>query len=416
MFGKKLADTKVAFSALLKVLAAEDVLAIHSFSNKGIEQAWGPSPATSEALISANTFVSNLKTIGGTNLLDAYMDGINRAATMQTAKSNGYVPIVVIMTDGQGSSSRAKVVQAVAARNSDANVKIFALAFGRGADFPLLLGIALQNGGVAVPIYEGFGDAAEQMEDFIEGEIGKVLLTDISVSLEGADVTSQTQTRFPLLADGSEIAVRAKVPLQGLLPTSTLKAVTSARAYSDSGGSAWPNSTWITELDLGNVGTSAMLPKGDCNRAFAHAKIGEMMQYVAATVSLGDILSDISDQFLSSREPDKSTTDLVKAEALQLALEAGLVWPGLTAMIAVHSEGCNIDKTTEVCPASNTGDATTPDTGDATTPESESLSEDRASQMASFSGTTVSKADGTARTPLYCLTMWALAVTHLLLG
>eukprot|EP00929_Paragymnodinium_shiwhaense_P122112 TRINITY_DN9468_c0_g1_i1.p1 TRINITY_DN9468_c0_g1~~TRINITY_DN9468_c0_g1_i1.p1 ORF type:complete len:690 (+),score=155.74 TRINITY_DN9468_c0_g1_i1:117-2186(+) len=364
MGGPKLADTKVAFRSLLEMLTDEDALAIQTFSDKGTEAAFGPKISSKANLLEAARFVENLDTIGSTNLNDAYLDGISRAKEMQDLRGPGYVPIVVVMSDGQASAGvtgRVEIMQNVRRKNSDIKAKIYSLAFGRGADFPLLMGIALQNGGVAKMIYEGYGDAALQMQDFIEGEMSSVLLADIAVLFEGPAVETETKTKFPVLAGGSELSVRARVKTDRRLRNLgvvTFKAKTSGSAYS-SGATA--SKTWTAELDLGASATPS-LPRGDCTKSFAHAKIAELLSLKEAASALGDALAAEAATMLSGAQTSRRLSEAsipvrASAEAERLALEAQLVWPGLTAMIALQGPGCSAksDNTTDTCPAEGDG-------------------------------------------------------------
>ena len=43
MAGQKLEDAKVAFAALMALFREEDTVAVHAFSNAGVESNWGPS-------------------------------------------------------------------------------------------------------------------------------------------------------------------------------------------------------------------------------------------------------------------------------------------------------------------------------------------------------------------------------------
>mmetsp|Transcript_30061 Transcript_30061/g.55210 ORF Transcript_30061/g.55210 Transcript_30061/m.55210 type:complete len:677 (-) Transcript_30061:45-2075(-) len=361
MSGQKLEDTKVAFGALLDMMTVEDAVTIQTFSNKGVEAAFGPKLATASNLLDAAAWVQALVTIGGTNLNDAYLDGLTRVQEMQELRGPGYVPIIVVMSDGQASSgvtNREEIAGNVAAKNRNIRAKIYSLAFGAGADFQLLMGIALQNGGVAKMIYEGYGDSAKQMQDFIEGELGSVLLSDISVLFQGRQVQQQTKTKFPILAGGSEVAVRARIPLADRrlrsLSASTLRAVTSASAYSD-GATAQKSWTALLDLSATNV---PWLPRGDCTKAFAHGKISELLNLRSAASALGNALWAEAETMLagatnaSRRLSGKSIEDQAKDEALRLAIEAQLVWPGLTAMIAVQGSGCS-NATAETCAAEN---------------------------------------------------------------
>lgn len=330
MDGRKLADAKAAFNAMIESLSGDDYFTVHSFSDDGIEGSWGPQLASAQAKDSATEFVSLLQTIGSTNLHDAYIQGIERA--LSTLEEGEYVSILMILTDGQattGIQSSVDISRNVKSRNEGGRVKIFALAFGEGADLPLLLGISIQNGGLAVPIYEGYGDAVSQMEDFYNGEIGSVLLSDVNVELSSdSGFEAETQTSFPVLAAGSEIAVR------GLLSESSESSQTSLRATT-TGLSASGQNTWDSELELvqGDSGYDR-----ECYQSFAHAKITEMWQYHDAAMSLGSELEGYitfskTQKASNLRQNNLNLVERIEAESLSLALESGLVWPGLTAMV-----------------------------------------------------------------------------------
>jgi len=324
MSGQKLADAKAAFNAMIETLTDIDYFSIQSFSDRGVEVDWGPQLATAQAKESASEFVSYLQTIGGTNLHDAYIYGINQA--LSTLEGESYLPILMILTDGQattGITSSVEISRNVKALNEGEKVKIFALAFGQGADLPLLLGISIQNGGLAVPIYEGYGDAVSQMQDFYNGELGTVLLSDVNILLSSdAGFESETQTSFPVLAAGAEIAVR------GLLSSSE-DSQSILRATTTAISAVGPNS-WNTEVVLVPGGS---VFSRECYQSFMHAKITELWNYHDAALSLGSELEDYIDFSRTQRQSNVDLVQRVEAEALSLALDAGLVWPGLTAMV-----------------------------------------------------------------------------------
>jgi len=268
-------------------------------------------------------------------------------------------------------------------------VKIFALAFGRGADLPLLTGIAIENGGIAVQIYEGFGDADTQMENFMEEELGRVLLSDIVVDFEGTEVDAMTTNGFPLLTDGSEISVRAQLNetqrrrLTSISGSSFFKATTRATTplelTTSAGSTTSLDKHWVAELDLTSP---PQLFGAECRLGFAHAKITEIMRFQVAASKLGSSLEQEAAKYLTAfkgQSPTPSPSDapldlaaMALDEARSRALEAGLVWPGLTAMITVDSGSCTSATSAEVC-GSGSGSGSVDDqelSGDAMTASS----------------------------------------------
>mmetsp|Transcript_9497 Transcript_9497/g.20162 ORF Transcript_9497/g.20162 Transcript_9497/m.20162 type:complete len:697 (+) Transcript_9497:80-2170(+) len=348
MSGQKLADAKAAFEGIIQTLEDDDYFTVHTFSSEGTEKSWGPSKATSFAKSDASAFVKELDAEGGTNLNDAFLDAIGRAKTIQAMAEEGdyqLVPIIMMLSDGQateGVTNRVDIARAVRESNDDVNAKIFGLAFGSGADLPLLLGIAIQNQGRAIPIYEGYGDSAEQMEDFYSAELRRVLLHDLTFNIASdVSVDSQTQTSFPVFADGSEVFVRAKPKSEEFFQGS-LQIV--ANAISSSGPQEWIYETSIDDTDHPLV---MPFKNRECVQSFAHSKIVELLNFREAYASLGDELNEYAG-LISGGDVDTAAavgraSDLasdIKAYAIDLALDAGLVWPGLTAMVTIENDAC----------------------------------------------------------------------------
>jgi len=221
--------------------------------------------------------------------------------------------------------------------NSDFRAKIFALAFGFDADMPLLLGIAIQNGGKAVLIYEGYGDSDVQMESFYKTELNNLLLQDLTINIASdVPIQSKTQTSFPVFADGNEISVRARPTSEDYF-AGTIQVV--ANAISGNGPREW-----IYEADI--VDSLSPLPYNrECIQSFAHTKIKEVIDFKEASAALGSELTSYADLIfggdvdaVAGRASDLE--DDAKQYALDLVLEAGLIWPGLTAMVSVENEQC----------------------------------------------------------------------------
>eukprot|EP00521_Asterionellopsis_glacialis_P010862 CAMPEP_0195303350 /NCGR_PEP_ID=MMETSP0707-20130614/32605_1 /TAXON_ID=33640 /ORGANISM="Asterionellopsis glacialis, Strain CCMP134" /LENGTH=618 /DNA_ID=CAMNT_0040366859 /DNA_START=531 /DNA_END=2384 /DNA_ORIENTATION=- len=337
MTGQKLHDAKNAFSSVINTLTSNDVFAIHTFSDSGTEDSWGPAQATQDNKAKAtNNFVVKLQTIGSTNLHGAYINGIDRVKNMQDGHGANSVPIVIILTDGQASSGivdSREIAAAVRDRNSAVNAKIYALAFGIGADLSLLTAISLQNEGKAIPIIEGYGDSAEQIENFYQNELETIALSNIGIEFEGTDIEEQTRSFFSLLPAGTELVTRSMTKVSNPLQEPNLRIITSAT-------SAKGKKIWTLE-----PGGLEEYSHGECGKSFAHKKITEVLEIREAARSLGDAflegLSDSSQVFFkSSNDSGMSLFDKSEAEALRLALHAGLVWPGLTALVTVEGPLC----------------------------------------------------------------------------
>jgi hypothetical protein len=75
---------------------------------------------------------------------------------------------------------------------------------------------------------EGYGDAVTQMEMFYRSEPGAILPSDIDVVYEGDNIQlmQSTQSRFPVLANGSEIVMLTSVTRED--ETAKLNSVISA--------------------------------------------------------------------------------------------------------------------------------------------------------------------------------------------
>ena len=130
MAGSKLDDAKTSFASMIDTLEERDTLIVQPFSSQRTEKLWGPKPATDGNKAGAKEFVSALYTGGGTNLNDAFLDGI--ANVYEVAEE--VAPILVILTDGQGNIGPKVTAQSVLRANEGRKVKIFSLAFGYDAD------------------------------------------------------------------------------------------------------------------------------------------------------------------------------------------------------------------------------------------------------------------------------------------
>ena len=299
--------------------------------------------------------------MGGTNLNQAFLDGIEN---VYDVPATTMAPILVMLTDGQGMLEPKEIARNVREKNEGGSkVKIFSLAFGASADIDLLYGIAIQNGGRAVRIYEGFDDAVSQMELFYKQELGSILMSDVQVSYNnsggGIDVLESTTPTFPVLAAGSEIIVRGKMSSlsRNLIDTTnvterTLKTIVVANS---AGGPKEWSIDHVVNLDGGSTSTSgsSSSSSSDCQQSYAQARIVELLTYRDAERALGDELF-LDEAVMTSRSTnlyDPSTT-LFEEEARKIAVDAHLVWPGLTALVTIENSSCQ-QQSSDVCQSGN---------------------------------------------------------------
>jgi len=328
MYGEKLRDAKESFVAMIDTLEERDTLVIQSFSSKGTESLWGPKPATMENKNEAEIFVLNLTTLGSTNLNGAFLDGIENVIDVP----DSVAPILVILTDGKGNSGAKDIARNVRTKNEGGKVKIFSLAFGYDADFDLLLAIAIQNGGRAVRIYEGFGDASEQMTQFYKQELGSILMSDIRVSYNSGevDILDSSTKIFPVLAAGSEIVVRGEIDSLPDMSSKSRSLKSLVTATSNVGPMEWP----VDHIVIPDSDNTI----SDCRQSFAQARIVELLEYRDAERSIGDEL------FVESTTSIDIESLSFEERAQKIAIDAGLVWPGLTALVTVENNNCLQDE------------------------------------------------------------------------
>ena len=381
MFGQKLRDAKDAFEVIIATLTEDDYFSIHTFSSRGTEESKGPWKATSDSKQNAIQFVRNLNTRGDTNLYGAYMDAIARTKTMiqnELSPSN-VVSVILLLTDGRATSGRStssKWIANAVRRENTVESKIYAFAFGDDADLPLLTGISLQNGGIAVPIFEGYGDSANQITEFYQGELGSILLSNVRVALHASGGNEGTTTILaekdvPIFPQGSEVVSRFLLDSNGastmtsrsshqtsdtLNLLSDITAITTA--VSTEGEVEWKakpadisseednfdelmvgaNDLWTDRVSSSEGINGAVA--SDCLQSSAFDRILQLLRIRDGALALGN---DLWEYVTSDVGPPRSGVDLVAfAEALALedALEAGLVWPELTALVTTESSSC----------------------------------------------------------------------------
>ncbi|XP_067288464.1 inter-alpha-trypsin inhibitor heavy chain H3a isoform X1 [Pseudorasbora parva] len=213
MVGNKMAQTKEALVTILGELPEDDYFAIIVFSTNFV--VWRPhlSKATKENVQAAQDYVKTIEVIGGTELHDAVIHGVEMLYEEQrngTAPKN-MVLMIILLTDGEPNQyprSLPEIQESI--RNAiNGNITVFSLAFGKDADYGFLDTLSKQNNGLVRRIYED-SDAPLQLKGFYE-EVSSPLLSEVNFHYPDNTVNSLTRSHFKQLFNGSEIMVAGQL-------------------------------------------------------------------------------------------------------------------------------------------------------------------------------------------------------------
>ena len=342
----KLEDAKKALSLFIDTLTPQDAFTIQTFGNTGTEDLFGTGYGTLEEREDAKEFLSALKASSwNTDLHEALLLGLLRAKSDAKESGDNVANILVLISDGyatRGETNRKKIAEHVYELNENGQVKIFSLGFQGSADMQLLDAIALMNGGVSIPLLHGQVDFAQQITDFLQSEVGSILMSDVNTEYTGA--SGETKTSFPVLSSGYEVVVRGQFDGQ-------LEAVTHAKTLD--GKKSW------TAVPVSLVASSAdeESKASLCFQSYAHDRITQLLRFYDASDFIGE---DMIKRLVTLSSDDCKEDTFVKCiryEALALATEANIVAKGLTAMVTLDDDQCTkLDEEAEICL-----DGTTPD-------------------------------------------------------
>ncbi len=210
----KLEQMKDAAVQVLGMLDEADRIAIVEF-NSGTYTSMGRLDAADPARVAdARKLVQAFSAAGSTNieagLRDGFAayDGTVACDTLGAPTTPCLEPrsrILVFLTDGQatvGITDHDRL-RTVAKSENPGDVRLFALAFGSGADYRLVAGLAKDNGGSALLVPQGTG-AEVDLRRFMTA-LATPVLENVVLDYEG-DVQAY-RTSAPVLFQGSELLV-----------------------------------------------------------------------------------------------------------------------------------------------------------------------------------------------------------------
>ncbi|XP_061168934.1 inter-alpha-trypsin inhibitor heavy chain H4-like [Saccostrea echinata] len=211
MIGTKMRQLQESMLKMLDDVKAEDRIMIIAFDFSLLY--WKPEfvQATAGNITDAKDYIRQTDASGGTNIDLSLREGLRNL--IQTTGENGRAPVLVFLTDGKatvGETNTDRILENVKKAN-EAELPIFSLAFGRGADFNIVKKIAAKNNGFARKIYED-ADAALQIVEFYK-EISTVLMKNVSFNYVNGTLydSTVTDTKFNTYFKGSEMVVAGKV-------------------------------------------------------------------------------------------------------------------------------------------------------------------------------------------------------------
>jgi len=336
--------TKSALKTFVDSLTPADTFAIQTYSSRGTDTLWGFGFATLEEKLDAKNFINDLER-GSTwrNTHEALIEGLLRFSKKSIQdRIDDSVNILVVFSHGyasRGKTDPGEIIQDVYKRNRDGKVKIYTVGRSRSADMSFLSALSTMNGGVSSSINEG-DDNLDQIEFFLNSELGEVLLSDVQV-IPTTGVPLASQSEYPVLADGYEMVVR------GLVDSDIgLEGITTSAATVD-GRSNW--NAQVVPRDTSQ----------QCLQSYAHDRVSKLLalREVAFIVDNDELFADLV-QLDKPCSPEQRLVDCMEAEALSLALSTNMVAKGLTAMVTVDEDECTVDleEESEICIDGNSGD------------------------------------------------------------
>lgn len=393
MMGRKIDQLKEAMTAILDELSPHDYFNVIEFSysvtvrnldaevNSAVYQPFAsfphsfyqedtveqennaqntrPFPATDEYKQKAKRIIEKMTAGGGTNINDALKTAVEIAKrgvsydcenatessnktcqpTAEVAKdSKPPQPIIIFLTDGEptvGETRVHKIQTAINEINSAPKSPIYCLAFGEGADFKFLKGLALANNGFGRQIYEA-ADAQKQLNNFYR-LLASPLLANVTFKYP-PEVDNETLTKheFSNLFRGSELVIAGKI--KGDLKGGEIEALSKKGLVT-------------YHLPEPKVSDNKY---GALERLWAYVTIRQLLEeqeVLEATTPQYPRYPD-PEQDKEDKAANKTATVQPKEKALAIALKYSFVCP-LTSLVVVKPNGTDKLNTESAAPSEN---------------------------------------------------------------
>ncbi|HEX5139159.1 MAG TPA: VIT and VWA domain-containing protein [Planctomycetota bacterium] len=199
--GEKIRQAKAALGYALGRLGAKDRFNVVAFATAPRPFRDGVVEASPENVKAAIAFVDGLEATGGTAIHDALV------AALKIDRAEGRVPIVFFLTDGEatvGPVETPAILSAVEQANK-AGARIFSFGVGDDLNATLLTDLAARTRGNALFVSEKEG--IEIKASALFDQVASPVLTDVTLSVDGADVHDVHPARLQDLFKGQQVSV-----------------------------------------------------------------------------------------------------------------------------------------------------------------------------------------------------------------
>ena len=193
----KLQMSQNSIEAFVRALSPDDRFDIMTFNMQPTTLFGNLMPVSTETLNTASSFLASQQARGGTSLTPAIKTAYRYGDPDRRLN-------VVVMSDGmtdQGESS--ELLNLI--RQSPRNAKVFTIGVGNEVNRRLLSQMAEDAGGLAAFISQG-DDFQRQAKSF-RRKLLRPAITDVSLSIEGADIYDLVPAEIPNLYHGAPVRV-----------------------------------------------------------------------------------------------------------------------------------------------------------------------------------------------------------------
>jgi len=199
--GRKMKQAKRALNYALGRLRPDDRFNIVSFATEARRFRPQLVAATEENVEAAVKHVLGLIPTGGTAIHDAL------GKALDLPRSEGRVPLVIFLTDGQPTigPTEPKTILAAAAKANVAKARVFVFGVGYDVNTRLLTGLADAHGGA-----DSYVTEKEDIEHKVSALVDKVsspVLTDVKVTIDGVETHDIYPRRIGDLFRGQQVVM-----------------------------------------------------------------------------------------------------------------------------------------------------------------------------------------------------------------
>ncbi|MEM8884175.1 MAG: VIT and VWA domain-containing protein [Planctomycetota bacterium] len=202
--GRKMAQAKRALGYALGRLRPQDRFNIVTFATEARPYRDALVAATPENIAAAVKHVEGLVATGGTAMHDALVQ------SLAVGRSEGRVPIVIFLTDGQPTIGPVvpKEIHTAAGRSNRAEARLFVFGVGYDVNTQLLNDLADTHRGTASYVTEK--EDIERKVSTLVDRVASPVLTDVAVTIDGLEARDIYPQRIGDLFAGQQVVLAGR--------------------------------------------------------------------------------------------------------------------------------------------------------------------------------------------------------------